>query len=723
MKRQDVTRSRYPRMRPEESVANEPGARRGELFESAVAPREHFDAMQFRTKGPAVYLAQPNGLGNEWFVRRRANGPAVCVSTEPCNYPHLKDKLPGRWPSLRAMVISPSPLGWARQSSGALPLNPGLRCSGRNKGEGSRRRVVQPAMWLTMVLLFPTVIGVINAEETAPLSDRIVAHAQARDLATELVASIFDVQLRHLAENGLSEQPLYDEIRSSRDRIAQLASSEMEQLTVLLKKLQASPQDGRNELLAEARVTARRIAVAMMAERQRLRGRLRSSRTLDLLRQMIALEQQAIVVTKGLTLRPVSEQPQSAEQLVQSHLDLAVLFDQLVLMLRQAEETVGPERISAVAALSHLTTAQTSVLIVEATDFVKAGSYAEALLAEQSILGALIESLRLMQQSDKLEEEARRRALEAIAKTVKEQQELRRQTAATDLSDAKDRDAFSASQRAIAEQLEQLREQLSQLAQVGEQMLAATDAAQQAVKHLGEGQKEQAVERQDTVVNMLEDIAQHLNAEEFDPDALADRAAQLQELSTSLNDLVEKQAEASELAAADPASAAEIEAAIADALAESDDASQLSDGVETRLDEAQEAVAKAEQALEDGSPAAEQNRLEAVENAEKSLMEAAAEVQAQLSDVQQAMEAANPSEANPSSDSTSKNEASSGTTRDAGSTSISEQGADVESRGFEKEAWFARLPADLQNRIRGATRRPAPRGYEEKLQRYFQTDD
>jgi hypothetical protein len=578
-------------------------------------------------------------------------------------------------------------------------------------------------MWLTMVLLFPPVIGVINAEETAPLSDRIVAHAQARDLATELVASIFDVQLRHLAENGLSEQPLYDEIRSSRDRIAQLASSEMEQLTVLLKKLQASPQDGRNELLADARVTARRIAVAMMAERLRLRGRLRTSRTLDLLRQMIALEQQAIVVTEGIPSRPVSEQLQSAEQLVQSHLDLAVLFDQLVLMLRQAEETVGLERISAVAALSHLTTAQTSVRILEATDFVKAGSYAEALLAEQSILGALIESLRLMQQSDKLEEEARRRALEAIAKTVKEQQELRRQTAATDLLEAKDRDAFSASQRAIAEQLEQLREQLSQLAQVGEQMLAATDAAQQAVKHLGEGQKEQAVERQDTVVNMLEDIAQHLNAEEFDPDALADRAAQLQELSTSLNDLVEKQAEASELAAADPASAAEIEAAIADALAEADDASQLSDGVETRLDEAQEAVAKAEQALEDGSPAAEQNRLEAVENAEKSLMEAAAEVQAQLSDVQQAMEAANPSEANPSSDSTSKNEASSGTTRDAGSTSISEQGADVESRGFEKEAWFARLPADLQNRIRGATRRPAPRGYEEKLQRYFQTDD
>ena len=142
-----------------------------------------------------------------------------------------------------------------------------------------------------------------------------------------------------------------------------------------------------------------------------------------------------------------------------------------------------------------------------------------------------------------------------------------------------------------------------------------------------------------------------------------------------------------------------------------------------RLDDAQAAVAKAEQALEDGAPSAEQNRLEAVENAENAMMEAAAEVQSQLADVQQAMEAANPSEANPSSDSTSKNEASSGTTRDAGSTGISEQALDVESRSFQKAAWFARLPADLQNRIRAATRRPAPRGYETRLQRYFQTSE
>ncbi|MEO8498730.1 MAG: hypothetical protein ABI614_27015, partial [Planctomycetota bacterium] len=457
--------------------------------------------------------------------------------------------------------------------------------------------------------------------------------------------------------------------------------------------------------------------------RQRLRGRLRTSRATILLRQMIDLEQQAIVATDGLKSLPDSERQRRAEQLVQSHLDLAVLFDQLTTMLQQATETVGLDRISAIATLEHLTVEQTKARIAGAAEALKSGSYANARESEQHILAALEEVRRLMQQGDQLEEEARRKAIEAIASTVKEQQEVRRRTESADLADAKERDELAAQQRRIAEQLEQLREPLSQLAQVGEQMLAASDAADTAVKHLDQGEKTQAIERQEMVLNMLDDIARHLNAEALDPEALANRAAQLEELSASLNELVEKQAEASAMAADDAASAGELEAAIADSLEEADDASRLSDDVEASLDQAQEAVKKAQQALEDGSPSAKQSRLEAVENAERALLEAAAEAQSQLADTQQAMEAANPTDANPSSDSTSKNEASSGTTRDAGSNSISEQASDVESRSFEKEAWFTRLPADLQNRIRAATRRPPPRGYETRLQRYFQSVD
>jgi hypothetical protein len=53
----------------------------------------------------------------------------------------------------------------------------------------------------------------------------------------------------------------------------------------------------------------------------------------------------------------------------------------------------------------------------------------------------------------------------------------------------------------------------------------------------------------------------------------------------------------------------------------------------------------------------------------------------------------------------------------------SQQDADVRLRKVEKEAWFAKLPPDLRKAIQARARRPAPRGYEERLRRYFESLD
>ncbi|MCA9122493.1 MAG: hypothetical protein H6822_15190 [Planctomycetaceae bacterium] len=573
------------------------------------------------------------------------------------------------------------------------------------------------------ILLFSFTIRIACGQSNVISTDQLEAHLKARALAEELVATIFNVQLRHLEENGLKNAAIYSEIRDSRDRVNQLATGQMTQLTLLLQNLEVSSTDSRAKLLGESRVAARRIAVAMMGERQRLRGRLRTSHTLELLRQMIAAEERAMLNTQVLASRSDTARLPLAEQVVQTHMDLSILFKELALLLEGANATVGPERVSIAATISHLSSSRTHDRIGEVADLVQASKYAEALELEQQILLAFQEAMRLMQSGDELEQVARRQALETIAGAVQQQEELRRRTDTTKLADSHTREELAAQQGQLASQLELLREPLSLLATVGEQLQAASDAAAEAVTHLSDGEREQAIERQETVLGMLEEISQHLSAEASDPEALAMQAAQLEELSNSLGELLETQSDATELAATDVSSAAELESAIADGLAEADDASQLSNGVESKLDDAREAVAKAEQALDDASPSAEKNRLEAVANAESALMEAAAEVQSQLSDVQHAMEAASPSEANPSSDSASKNEASSGTTRDSGSTTVSDQDLAVESRSLEDEAWFARLPASLKNRILAATRRPPPRGYEAKLQRYFQSED
>jgi len=44
-------------------------------------------------------------------------------------------------------------------------------------------------------------------------------------------------------------------------------------------------------------------------------------------------------------------------------------------------------------------------------------------------------------------------------------------------------------------------------------------------------------------------------------------------------------------------------------------------------------------------------------------------------------------------------------------------------QSFVEEPWFAKLPPDLRKSIRNNSRRRAPRGYEERLKKYFQSVD
>ena len=48
---------------------------------------------------------------------------------------------------------------------------------------------------------------------------------------------------------------------------------------------------------------------------------------------------------------------------------------------------------------------------------------------------------------------------------------------------------------------------------------------------------------------------------------------------------------------------------------------------------------------------------------------------------------------------------------------------EIKHRRFSEEAWFAKLPADLRAAIRANARRRAPRAYEERLRRYFESID
>jgi hypothetical protein len=47
--------------------------------------------------------------------------------------------------------------------------------------------------------------------------------------------------------------------------------------------------------------------------------------------------------------------------------------------------------------------------------------------------------------------------------------------------------------------------------------------------------------------------------------------------------------------------------------------------------------------------------------------------------------------------------------------------SDAAGKKFEDEPWFAKLPPELRSAIRAKARGKAPRGYEERLKRYFES--
>jgi hypothetical protein len=55
-----------------------------------------------------------------------------------------------------------------------------------------------------------------------------------------------------------------------------------------------------------------------------------------------------------------------------------------------------------------------------------------------------------------------------------------------------------------------------------------------------------------------------------------------------------------------------------------------------------------------------------------------------------------------------------------GRTASSKHDTDAKGRKFEREPWFAKLPPELRKAIQAKPRRAAPRGYEERLKRYFE---
>jgi len=573
---------------------------------------------------------------------------------------------------------------------------------------------------ITMIALASAVVASAVSADT--VRQRHSAHDRAVAAVQELVASVFDVQLRRLEVNGLQASPTYVEIARARSNSDQLVARDMRQLTDLFGQAEKLQGDEQAEVVRQTRAVARHIAVKLLAERRRVQKRLQISRVELLLRKMIRVEEQAISKARAWGDAPASKRRSKADQLVDQQLDLVVVNEEMISVLDELLATPGQQAFVARNVRKFLASQQLEEQLQQAAEQLDQLAAEAAMEHERAALAMLQQTLKVLQRSQQISAADREAAMQTVAAIRQQQQQVREKATASDLTTAPQRDALADEQHQVATALEKAQAMLSELFQLDEPSRAAVAAARQAEQNLKQGEQEPALQRQDDVLRRLAEMTETLKLAL--PDAnTAERTRDLEALGQSLDSALETQADATAAAAKTPEQAKQLEDAVAAALKDADEMNDVGDVIESQLDQTQDLVREAQDALQDATAAAEQDRLQAAKSAEQSLLETAAEIESQLSEMRQSQQATPNSNPTAAANGSSNSQPSSGTTRDAGSSSVSGSPQDIAARGFADEPWFARLPPALRARLQTRTRRPAPRGYEEQLQRYFQSTD
>ncbi|MBC7856740.1 MAG: hypothetical protein IAF94_25195, partial [Pirellulaceae bacterium] len=94
----------------------------------------------------------------------------------------------------------------------------------------SRHLVVSLLVLALGVVLSPSALGA----EGDNIRRKAMAQEKARALAGELVASVLEIQMRQLEENGHKGLPIYKDIASMKGSIGELMKEDMEKVVQIL---------------------------------------------------------------------------------------------------------------------------------------------------------------------------------------------------------------------------------------------------------------------------------------------------------------------------------------------------------------------------------------------------------------------------------------------------------------------------------------------------------
>jgi hypothetical protein len=462
---------------------------------------------------------------------------------------------------------------------------------------------------------------------------------KARGLATELVSSVLDIQLRQLKENQLEHLPIYSEIKSMRGNLDELVGREMKEVVRLLVAAQQGETADRLQKVHEARDVIREVVVALMAERQKLLKRLRIAHIAAQVRQLILLERDTLSQTKELPAVKFDKREQLTLDTIQDQRDITAIYFQLVDVLKDVSGWGGPIATGATEGLRVLTTAQVTQQLQVVATSLKQNEIETAITSQRNVIKGLMALLRVIQDTQGLIGADREAALKMVREMIAKQEELRETVRKDDLVEEAVKDEFAFEQRQIQQDLGTLAETLVDFPEVDPLVVQSRAAAAQAEAELFEGDKTGALLEQGQVVGSLAEIEEKLQrALESDSgaktaDELTEQVKQLERLDQALDQAVATQAKATEQAQANAAAALRAEQQVFKQLEAAQKLGDFTRGIESRLDDAKDAVEAAKKTTAQRQPEAAQARQQDTQRAEDVLRQAAAEVKAELADI------------------------------------------------------------------------------------------
>lgn len=485
------------------------------------------------------------------------------------------------------------------------------------------------------LLLIVIVAPALGVDET-DLARRQADQRRARAMTREMVSAVLDLQLRQLEENGLTDLPLYGDIRAMRGNLAALVDREMAAVVERLVAAQQATGADRDAKFVEARRAIREVVVRLSVERQALLRRLKAAEIVEQARRLIELQTAAREATAALPGLPDDRRPEAALRVIEDQRDVNGLFLRLVETLDDLKTWDGPIATAASDGLRMLKEADAGGRLDQAEKSMEAATFGETTGHQDAVLEALRKLLSLIEQAEGRFDPAGDDLAEIARQILERQQTILDQVKQEGLTEPPAPETIDSQQRIAADvadlagevardaTAEPLRRQAETAARAAAEALFAADEA----RTLAEQQR--AVDRLTALVAALE-AGNGDERRDRSADELSRLAGTLQTARDELRQASEKHSQAEQAAIADAPAAAQAEGSAAEQATKIAQGEGLPASVASRLADAADAAREAAERLATGKDPAAANALaeagDAFQRAQAAVEEALADTQ------------------------------------------------------------------------------------------------